>query len=182
MNNIISAIPYEQGRDLIQDGDIVFMAKRSDLISQAIDFFTGGSFSHVNIAFWMEVDGVKRLMAVEAQGMTNRRIINLSNYAYFQKAEMHVVTPPKEWTSVDHVALAKLGQVKYGYLEAIYVGLREFMLERFNISLPRKKFPGQICSEFVADVYQLEHTNLSPNALYKELMKTQQQRLVIAKQ
>jgi hypothetical protein len=181
MDNI-SAIPYDQARDLIQDGDIVFMAKRNDLISRAIDFFTGGQFSHVNIAFWMEVDGIKRLMAVEAQGKTNRRVINLSNYVYYQKAEMHVVTPPKAWKDVDHDALSKLGQIKYGYLEAIYVGLREFLLERFNISIPTKHFSGQICSEFVASVYGLQHINLSPNALYKELMKTQKQRLVVAKQ
>lgn len=181
MDNI-SAVPYEQGRDQIQDGDIVFMAKRSDIISKLIDFFTAGSFSHVNIAFWMEVDGIKRLMAVEAQGKTNRRIINMSNYAYFKKAEMYVVTPPKNWTDIDHIALAKLGQVQYSYLEAIWVGLREFLLKRLNIKISEKNFPGQICSEFVAATYGLEDILLSPNALYAELMKTQELRLVITKQ
>lgn len=180
MSNL-TTIPYDQARDLIKDGDIVFMAKRSDPLSWAIDFFTDGTFSHVNIAFWIDTCGVKRLVAVEAQGSSNRRIINLSNYQYFKKAEMHVVTPPKEWKDVASVALQQLGQAKYGYFEAIYVGLREFLLNRLNIKLSEKDMKGEICSEFVARVYGVSDVLLSPNALYTELMKTQQVRLVVSK-
>ncbi len=142
MDNL-TAIPYAQGRDLIQDGDIVFVAdKKGILLPRLIRFFTDSIFSHVAIAFWIESEGVKRLMAVQAQGGNKRFVMNLSE---LDKCELWVVTPPKSWQAVAPTALAKLDRIPYGYFEAFYVGLREFLMTRFDITIPEKDFTGQIC-------------------------------------
>src|SRR5271168_501712 len=110
MNNL-SAIPYTQGRDLIQDGDIVFVAhKKGILIPELIEFATKSIFSHVVIAFWTETMGVKRLMAVQAQGGNKRFIMNLSA---LDECQLYIVTSPKSWASTAAIALAELDKVKY---------------------------------------------------------------------
>jgi hypothetical protein len=177
MNNLM-AIPYAKGRDSIQDGDVVFVAhKKGIFIPQLIEFSTKSIFSHVAIAFWVETNGVKRLLAVQQQGGNKRFVMNLSA---LDKCQLYVVTPPKSWASVASTALAKLDQVKYGYLEALYVGVREFLMTRFNITLPEKDFTGEICSEFVAMMEGCSDVYISPQALYEELMKTQQVRFVLS--
>ena len=175
---VISAISYAQGRDLIQDGDIVFVAhKKGIFLPQLIEFFTKSIFSHVAIAFWVETAGVKRLMAVQAQGGNKRFVMNLSA---LDKCQLYVVTPPKNWTTVAPNALVKLDQVKYGYMEALYVGFREFLMTRFNITLPERSFTGQICSEFVACMEGCSDVHISPEILFEELRKTQPLRLVLS--
>ena len=82
---------------------------------------------------------------------------------------MAIITPPSLWDTVSHQALDKVASVPYGWGQAIYVGLRDIALKRFNIKLPKKNLENEICSEFVADVYQLADTCVSPGDLYDEL-------------
>lgn len=175
-----SAIPYDQARDLIQDGDIVFIADHKGPVSAVIETLTKSMFSHCNIAFWVEIGGEKRLLCVEAQGGTKRRIVNLSYYQSNGSKFLYVVTPPKAWKDVAGVALEKLGQADYSYLEALYVGFREFLLKYFNIKLKEVDLKGEICSEFIARVYELNNKVVSPQLLFEELMETQEIRMVIS--
>lgn len=105
-------------------------------------------------------------MAVEAQGGTARRVINLS--CYEKLSDMHVVSPPKDWNTVAPVALVELGFQKYSYIDAIYVGLREFLLQYFDIKIAEKRL-GEICSEFVARINQMPDQQISPELLMQEL-------------
>lgn len=108
--------PYHQGRLDVQDGDIIFVHKTSSFISRVISFFTRGTFTHCGIAFWATVDdsGEHRLMIVEAQRFTRRRILNMSYYA---SSELTVVSAPKQWSDYSDVALTRLGTVKYSWLD-----------------------------------------------------------------
>jgi hypothetical protein len=160
-------VSYSVGRDQIKDGDIVFMAHRHSIPAFLIHIFTRSIYSHCNMAFWIDTPAGKRLLAVEAQGGTTRRIINLS---YYEKlCDMHVVSPPADWaTTVSPVALKELGFMKYGYLEAFYVGLREFLLKYLGIKIAEKNL-GEICSEFIARVNNMPDQQISPGALMTEL-------------
>lgn len=174
----ISPLGYDQVRDMICDGDVVFVSKQHGFVSALIRFFTRSKFSHCTIAFWVDVCDEKRLMCIEAQGGTRRRILNLSFYQ--QKGmTLYVVTPPKDWCSVAHTALEKLGEVKYGYFEAFYVGIREWMLKNFRIKFKEIQFDGEICSEFIARTYGLKEVAVSPELLFEQLMETQQLRFIV---
>ena len=164
----LQPVTYAQARSQIQSGDIVFIRNRTGLISRIIQFATKSHYSHVGIAFWLTTGDARRLMMVEAQGGTDRRVLNLS---YYENEQLDIVSAPKPWKDVDETALSKLGKVPYGYVEAIYVGIREFLLKYFNVNIPREKFPGEICSEFVAHVYELPESNISPQLLYEELLQ-----------
>jgi len=67
-------------------------------------------------------------------------------------------------------ALERLGKEKYGWLEAIYIGIRE-RLQKY-IVLPQTNFSGEICSEFVAKVFDLSQVHISPGKLYNVLIET----------
>jgi hypothetical protein len=177
MDNL-STVAYEDGRKLIQDGDVVFVAnKRGILLPLLIRFFTKSIYSHTAIAFWIDTPAGKRLMAVQAQGGNKRFVMNLSA---LDKCDLHIVTSPKAWTDVAPLALVKLDKVPYSFIEAMYVGLREFLMKYFHIKIKERDFCGEICSEFNARVLGLADTNISPEGLYEELMKTQQVRIVLS--
>lgn len=159
---------YEEARSKIEDGDIVFIRDKVGPVVSLIRFFTRSKYSHVGIAFWIKTAGKKRLMVVEAQGGSKRRIVNIS---YYNMINLDVFTAPKPWSEVGHNALSKLSQVDYGYLEAIYVGIREFLLQYFNIKIPAADLHGEICSEYVANVYNLPENHISPNLLLKQLIE-----------
>jgi len=157
---------YMDARELIQDGDIVFITDRSSPVAWLVRFFTRSRYSHVGIAFWMQTGGISRLMMAEAQGGTNRRIVNLSKYAQYN---LDVIKAPGPWKRILGNALARLSDVPYGYMEAFYVGLVETALKYFDIELPRKDFNGEICSEYVAKMYNLPKKHISPQVLIEHL-------------
>ena len=159
---------YDEARGEIKDGDIVFIKNRKRFWSRIVRFFTRSDYSHVGIAFWASVNGgdSERLMMVEAQGGARRRIVNIS---YHFGSDLDIVVPPKSWGYVYDTALAKLSEVPYGYFEALYVGMREFLMKYFNIKLPRKNLPGEICSEFIGNVYDLDKRHVSPQILFEHL-------------
>lgn len=161
-------VSYEKARMSIGDGDIVFIKNRKGPLSRIVQFFTRSRYSHVGMAFWMTAGGVARLMMVEAQGGTDRRIVNLSKYKH---DDLDVVHAPKLWGVVANDALSHLSEVPYGYLDALYLGVVEFFQKYFDINLPRKDFPGEICSEFVARVYDLPEHRVSPQSLMDELLE-----------
>jgi hypothetical protein len=158
---------YKEARQQIQSGDVVFF-KTSSKIGSIIRFFTRSKYSHVGIAFWMESGRVRRLMIVEAQGGARRRIVNMSYYS--GSKEMDVIVPQMEWDVVSTRVLSRLGKIPYGWLELVYVGFREFLLKYLGIKIKRVNFPGEICSEFVANVYSMPKRHVSPQLLFEEMM------------
>lgn len=165
---MLKYLKYEDARMHIKDGDIVFIRDKAGPLISLIRFFTKSKYSHAGIAFWIETAGKRRLMMVEAQGGAKRRIVNIS---YYNNTNMDVFDAPKDWNEVGFDALSKLNKVSYGYLEAIYVGVREFLLQYFNIKLPTANLPGEICSEYIANIYSLPEKNVSPNLLFNQLIE-----------
>ncbi len=70
---------------------------------------------------------------------------------------------------VSDAALEKVGIERYSYFDAVYVGIRELMWKHLKIRLPYKNKGGEICSEFVARLLEIEPVGLSPGALYEKL-------------
>ena len=130
-------------------------------------FVTDSPFSHVCIAFWVDTPSGKRLMCVEAQERSRRRIFALS---YYEGSEMTIIAAPKPWEDVRAAALMHVGQAQYGWLEAIYVGVRELIERKTRIKLPMRGFAREFCSAFVANIYQLDRRDVSPQALYEQLL------------
>lgn len=159
---------YSEARNSINDGDIVFIRNRQTLVSAVIRFFIRSKYSHAGFAFWAIIGEQKRLMIAEAQGGAHRRILNMS---FYQADELDIIQAPKPWTSIVESALTKLGQVEYGWIEAYYVGIREFLLKYLNIKIPAINLPGEICSEYIADNLGLEERHISPQLLWENLLK-----------
>ena len=162
---------YTEARPKIQNGDIVFVRGEPGFFKRPVQnlimFFTKSKYTHVGIAFWVNICGQDRLMMVESQVGAKRRILNMS---FYQRRELDVIEAPREWQGMCVTATERLGQVNYGYLDAIYVGLRERLAK--YIALPHKNFQGEICSELIARLLGFEEVNISPQKLWDQLMKT----------
>jgi len=171
---------YDEFHRHIQDGDIIFVRNRPSTTAWIIRIFTKSVYSHVGIAFWMETASVRRLMMVEAQGGASRRIVNMSMYS---DQELDVIKAPKPWGLVLKDALSRISQVPYAWMEAVYVGIVEAFLKYFDVQLPRKNFRGEICSEFVAKMYELPSLHVSPQGLMDELIELKyEERVQLRKQ
>lgn len=159
---------YAVARDKINDGDIVFVrGSWRHPIQTLIMFFTRSPYSHVGIAFWIEINKTNRLMIVEAQGGTKRRILNMS---YYQNRNLDVVESPRSWESYADVATEKLGEVGYGWMDALYIGLRDFL--KGVVVLPAKDVDsGEICSEFIAKCLEIDEQSLGPGGLFDYLIE-----------
>ncbi len=169
MKKDIDSVSYQTARSQIQNGDVVFFDGVKNLVDRLIMFFTSSKYVHVGIAFWMETDvtSPKRLMIVEAQGGTNRRVINFS---FYQNRNFDVFTSPISWDEMQDAAMEKIGTEKYGWITAVYVGLHDFLLKQYNIKIPKSNLPGEICSEFVARVLKMTPTEVSPQLLSETLL------------
>lgn len=177
MDNL-TTVSYEQGRDLIRDGDLIFVANKKGIILPAlVRWSTKSIFSHVAIAFWIETAGVRRLMAVQAQGGNKRFVMNVSA---LDKCDLYVVAGPKFWSNIAPIAMAKLDVVPYGWFEAVYVGFREFLMTRFNIIIKEREFTGEICSEFNARVEGFPDVLVSPQGLFEEATKLNPVRVILS--
>jgi hypothetical protein len=81
-----------------------------------------------------------------------------------------LVSAPKIWSDIEERALARSGTAHYGWFSAAYIGIREFMFTHFHIQLPMdKNNRNKACSEFVAEILNLEDVDISPGMLYKKL-------------
>lgn len=161
-------IPYENARELIQSGDIIFICNKGLFHHKLITWFTRSEHIHVGIAFWATIENSRHLMITEANGGAQRRIVNLSHYKDHQ---LDILTGPREWEDIKDRALARLGQVQYNWIQAGYIGVTEKFESVFGFKLPEIDMPGEICSEFVADVLGLEFNHMSPAALYRHLLR-----------
>lgn len=163
---------YSEIRNKIVSGDIVFIkGNKNSLVDRLIMFFTRSKYSHVGIAFWLYDTALKkdRLMIVEAQIFNRLRIVNMS---FYKGEKIDIVSSPLPWNKMGDIAFKRLGEVKYGWFDAAYVGIREWLLAHNICSLPKKNIDsGEICSEFVARVLNFKDRNLSPQKLFESLMK-----------
>lgn len=163
----MSVVNYTEAKQIIKDGDIVFVhGVPTDIVQALIMFFTGSRFSHCFIAFHVEICGTETVMCVEAQGHTRRRVIPFSLY---DDHVFTIVAAPKHWNDVKDTALRDVGIAKYNMLRAIYIGIREYCIRRFQIELPPFPRTNEVCSDFCGDVYGIENQG-SPQSLYNNLM------------
>ena len=160
---------YEEARKYINDGDIIFIRGEKKFlknpIRSSIMFFTNSVYVHTGIVFWANIAGHKHLLITEAQGGTSRRIVNMS---FYETENIDVMEPLKEWNDISTDAVEKLGKVKYGWMDAFYVGLRE---KFYKIPFKPKNFSGEICSERVANLQGITPSEISPQKLYEILLK-----------
>lgn len=156
---------YDEARESIVDGDIVFVAGGTSIWNKLTQLVTFSPYFHVGIAFWMRDSAYEsRLFMVEAHN-GGRRIVSLSSYA---DRPMTVVASEVPYRTYAKELLDKSGSVKYSIKDFIAIGLTEtFKLKIRNAS-------GEVCSEMVARA--LNNGNLylpvllSPGALYRRLV------------
>jgi len=130
---------------------------------------TSSPYSHVGIAFSVTIGGVKRTLVIEAQGGTSRRIISLD---FYNNTEFHVVKSPVPFESYSFIALQQVGIQSYSYWDAFVVGLRERLRKTFGIYIiPQGNAKGEICSEFVARMLNVNPSSLSPQGLFAQISK-----------
>lgn len=159
-------VPYELARNVIQSADIIFVRKKGFFHQKVISWFTQSDYIHVGIAFWTNIEGASHLMIAEANGGAQRRIVNLSHYKDYQ---LDIIQAPRPWDEIKDKALERLGQVQYNWIRAGYVGVNELFERTFGFQLPDMEMPGEICTEYVANVYELPYNHLSPAALFRFL-------------
>jgi hypothetical protein len=164
----MTRLTYEEARTVVKDGDIVFVhGQWNDPIQAVVMFFTASLFSHVCIAFWAKAPQGRILLCVEAQGKAKRRIFPLSLYS---DNHLTVIAAPKPWKTVESFALSKVGKAEYGMVEAMYVGVREFIFRHTGYKMPVRFNSREYCSTFVAAVYDLDVESGSPQTLYEHLV------------
>ena len=101
----IKSVSYEEARNQIQDGDIIFVRNKQTLSARVVRTFTRSLYSHVGFAFWVEAAGKRRLMMVEAQGGARRRIVNMS---YYRENELDIIAAQDDWNDIGSNALTNL--------------------------------------------------------------------------
>lgn len=161
-------LTYSQARKMFNTGDVVFFEQSTTgvhPVSSMVAFFTRSRVVHVGIACWATIGDKRRLMLVEAQGGARRRVVNLS---FYQDRTMHVIPSQRPLGDYLDTAVNRLGQVRYGYLDACYIGLREVL--KNIVVLPRKNFSGEICTEFVSTMMGFDVPPLSPHSLMEYML------------
>lgn len=155
---------YEEIRDIAKDGDIIFLTvDKKNILSRLTSCVTKSPFTHVAFLFWYKT----RLMIIESTTHGGIRIIQASTY---YDREMFIVAAPKQWEEIADRALEKSGTATYGWLSAIYIGIREFLFTHFYISLPQdRNNRHKACSEFVSEILGFDDVDISPGMLYEKL-------------
>lgn len=159
---------YKEARSKISNGDLIFIrGSKTRPIQSLIMWATNSPYTHCAIAFWAIINDNYRLMIVEAQGGTSRRILNMS---FYEGRDIDVVSSPRDWEEYAVQATENLGIVKYGWLDAIYAGVRD-KLNQYGFAISAKNLnSGEICSEFIAKCLNLENVNISPEELFKTVI------------
>lgn len=155
---------YQEVRAIAKDGDILFFhVDKRHFLSRLVSWFTQSPYTHVGFLFWFK----DRLMLLDSGTKGGSRIILASKYA---DNTFDLVSSPKAWSDIEERALARSGSAHYGWFSAAYIGIREFMFTHFGISLPvDKDNRNKACSEFVAEILELEDVDISPAKLYNLL-------------
>jgi len=164
---------YEEGRKLIQNGDIISflrLDKKASLIAKLTTYWTQSPIYHTGIAIWMSTEhGEKRLFVVEAYDAT-RRITPLSNY---RKYKMRVLAKPDnvQFDLFIGSLVERVGSAEYSYVRAFMSGLRQYL------TLPPIVLAtGEFCSELAAKAWKMgglniKETGLNPAELERVLMQ-----------
>lgn len=157
---------YAQIREIAKDGDVIFLTVNNhDILSRLTSWFTKSPYTHAAFVFWYK----SRLMIVESTTHGGIRIVQASTYS---DRNIDLLPATVDWSQIEDKALSKSGTAEYGWFSAMYIGLREFMFKYFEIKLPvDKNNRNKACSEFVAEVLELEDTDVSPKVLYQILSK-----------
>lgn len=155
---------YNELRAIAADGDIVFLSvNKKDILSRLTSWFTKSPFTHAAFLFWYK----SRLMVVESTTHGGIRIVQASTY---HDRELSMLPSPRPWNELEERALSRSGTAEYGWISAMYIGLREFFFNNFNIKLPvNKNNRNKACSEFVAEVLEMRDVDISPAKLYNIL-------------
>lgn len=161
---------YDEMRDFVKNGDIFFLRKNEKLINKIIRWVTVSPYTHCAIAFWMTAGHSKRLMLIEAQGGTRRRIVNASLYA---DRDIDVLCAPVPWVDIEDDLLSKIAITEYSYKDAFNVGLKDMLKKRLGININDstidKDDKGEICSEMIYRVFQNSEELVTPAELFHRL-------------
>jgi hypothetical protein len=151
-------------RNKAVDGDVIFLTvNRNDILSRVTSWFTKSPYTHAAFVFWYK----SRLMVVESTTHGGIRIVQASTY---KDRNIEILSPKIHWMDIEESAISKSGTAEYGWVSAMYIGLREFLFKYFEIKLPvNKNNRNKACSEFVAEVLNLEDTDITPRKLYEIL-------------
>lgn len=166
---MVYANTYELFKKSIQDGDIIFLRDCTTCVSKIIQWFTVSPYSHVAIAFWETIGDDRRLMLVEAQGGSTRRILNAS---YYSNCDMDALVSPRPWSEIKQAALANVGVLKYSYTDAILVGVKDMLKKRLGLGsgeIADSNKDDEICSQFVAEVLRCSDRIITPAELFHRL-------------
>lgn len=158
-------LTYDQVRETAKDGDILFFyVDKRFFLSKLVSWFTKSPYTHVGFLFWFK----DRLMLLDSGTKGGPRIILASKY----KDDMFdIVKSPKQWVDIEDKALARSGTAAYGWWSAAYIGIREYMFTHFGIKLPiDRSNRNKACSEFVAEILDMEDVDITPAKLYSLLI------------
>lgn len=158
---------YDTIRTIANDGDVIFLTvNKKDILSRTTSFFTKSPYTHAAFVFWYS----ERLFIVESTTHGGIRVVLASTYS---DREINLLPSNRNWSDIKWKALERSGRAEYGWISATYIGIREFMFTHFNIKLPQdKNNRNKACSEFVAEVLELEDVDISPGKLYEILLKS----------
>jgi hypothetical protein len=156
---------YQEVRSIAKDGDVLFFhVDKRHFLSKLVSWFTKSTYTHVGFVFWFK----DRLMLLDSGTKGGSRIILASKY---NDNTFDLVPAPKVWSDIEENALARSGSAHYGWFSAAYIGLREFMFTHFNIKLPvDKDNRNKACSEFVAEILDMNDVDISPGKLHNILL------------
>ena len=157
---------YDELRSMARDGDVIFLqVNRKNLLSKLVSRFTGSVHTHAAFVFWLG----SRLMLIESTTHGGIRIVLASTYS---DREFDLIEAPRSWAELADRALIRSGTAKYGWFSAVYIGLRDFLSTHFHVQLPvDRKNRNKACSEFVAEILELNDVDISPGKLYKILLR-----------
>lgn len=125
---------YEAARGSIRAGDILAV-RGTSLMSRVIEAVTGGPWSHVGVAWWLE----DRLMVIQQREIVGCQIVPASLLLPFDWISTDVTLTP----CARSVAVRMLGK-PYSYLDALRIGLQLGALHK-----------ARTCSTFAATVLDL---------------------------
>lgn len=155
--------------DGIESGDIIFFHSKERFYHRLIRFFTDSHIVHVGVVFWINVEGEEMLMIAEANGGGPRRIVRLRDYI---DTTVEFIRPPHGWMDIREKVLIDIGQVEYSWFEAIFVGINEWAERVYGkrLSDSALKFKGEICTQYVCDIFSLDGELMSPARLYDKMV------------
>ncbi len=164
---IPSPLPsYLEARELIQNGDIVFIKNGTSIWSKLTQLVTRSRMYHTGIAFWVRDPAFNPHLFLLETHKGGRRIVTLSSY---EKHAMEVIEAPLDWSTYCGDFIENTGLIDYSIEEYVAIGLWEL----FKVRVKTGKL-SEVCSKLVA-LYLNQHpeieieTNISPGRLYETL-------------